>query len=126
MTRCEDDLYAWAREQERAIRNGDWSSVDRVFVANEIGGIALQLRSDLLTNLTEKARVVAQGPGILQYDIASFLEGSPSLQHELPRLIRDAVKEAFQYPDAHKRTPRKTESMLSNWLKSRTPTYHFE
>ena len=41
-----EDVYTWALEQAAAIRRGDWDSVDREHVAEEIEGVA-ELRQEV-------------------------------------------------------------------------------
>jgi len=105
----EKDFYAWALHTAKLIRDGNFSAIDREYVAEEIEDMGKSDRRELVNRLSVllahllkwKYQPIRRGNSwkctikLQRLEIRKNLEESPSLQYELNRQVDDAYEKAL-------------------------------
>lgn len=96
MVSYQDDLCAWALEQAALVERLSVPGLDSAHVADELRDVAKGCRRDLFDALVIVARLLCRGHAPDIGGVQRCLTESPSLQRELPTLVKEAAHDAYR------------------------------
>jgi hypothetical protein len=124
MSNYDDDFYAWALDQAKALRSGDSTALDMLHLAEEVEDLGRSERRAMISHLRvllthllkwnfqpdRRSESWLHSMGNAQVELQTILQESPSLRPELPTFVtiaydqarmlaaRETVEPAWRFP----------------------------